>query len=650
MAARFDYHTCEPFRAWNRVEPRVRKEDFDRVLRCEIHDPLWMLTRQWQFGEFKGEDTGSAIFAKTLVKTSKIARFKAFNGTAQPYRDDIPLEALVESEPQKQDFRKAVQAGRRWMNILQVLGTQFNDASPGSPHAFSLNDYRQKFTGLFPFSLPTMPTPDESNNNHALDIQKSKLLSNRKLLSVHAALHNRSIDGLAIYKAIKNNSLAVRSWRIHEVHEDLLVNAANQFKGWIENTFAYATSADSAWNGKQLEYQFSVSMPEYDGGHTVLAADQYFHGHLDWFAFDVDTQGTDHSGLNNIPADVRNNALKKKVQTFIPAPAEFGGMPNSRWWQFEDNQVDLGNISADTTDLAKVLLSEFALIYGNDWFVLPYPAEVGSVLEIDGILVTDVFGQKTLVQPALQGLTDDWESWGLFNLSPRQTGTNNSSLKPDTRLFLPPAVGQVMESEPIEEVLFIRDEMANMVWAIETKIPDLLTRSQDGKIAANELTDLWLKLQGIDPDAEPEIAEQAVYQYKLGNEVPENWIPFIAIHKKDGQNRAVRLQRASMPRLYFKDFMPVRPRTQILGEGLKDDPSREDSPFVNPSREEQQNPFYINEEEILQAGIKIKAAFQRARWYNGKISNWYGYQKLVGKGEGSSGLAYDILKMVRKGK
>ena len=74
MPARFDYGSCEPFRAWNRVEPRIRKEQFDRVLRCEIHDPLWMLTRQWQFGEFKGEDTGSAIFARTLLKTSRLTR------------------------------------------------------------------------------------------------------------------------------------------------------------------------------------------------------------------------------------------------------------------------------------------------------------------------------------------------------------------------------------------------------------------------------------------------------------------------------------------------------------------------------------------------------------------------------------------------
>jgi len=31
---------------WNRLEGRARREDFDRSLRAEIRDPLWMLTRQ----------------------------------------------------------------------------------------------------------------------------------------------------------------------------------------------------------------------------------------------------------------------------------------------------------------------------------------------------------------------------------------------------------------------------------------------------------------------------------------------------------------------------------------------------------------------------------------------------------------------------
>ena len=67
---------CEPFRSFNRIEPRPRTKEFDKVLKAEIYDPLWMLARQWQFGEFKGEDTGSAIFAKVELKTTRINQFQ----------------------------------------------------------------------------------------------------------------------------------------------------------------------------------------------------------------------------------------------------------------------------------------------------------------------------------------------------------------------------------------------------------------------------------------------------------------------------------------------------------------------------------------------------------------------------------------------
>ena len=53
--------------SWNRLEPRPRSPNFERALRAEIRDALWMLTRQWQFGEFKGNDAGTATFAKVQI-------------------------------------------------------------------------------------------------------------------------------------------------------------------------------------------------------------------------------------------------------------------------------------------------------------------------------------------------------------------------------------------------------------------------------------------------------------------------------------------------------------------------------------------------------------------------------------------------------
>ena len=49
---------------WNRLEGRPRTVEFDRALRAEVRDALWMLTRQWQLGEFRGDDAGSPVLAQ----------------------------------------------------------------------------------------------------------------------------------------------------------------------------------------------------------------------------------------------------------------------------------------------------------------------------------------------------------------------------------------------------------------------------------------------------------------------------------------------------------------------------------------------------------------------------------------------------------
>ena len=84
--------------AYNRLEPRPRSQNFERSLRAEIRDPLWMLTRQWQMGEFEAEDTGSAIDARLMTKQIYVDRVAFDHSTGRPYDEEIPLETFVERE------------------------------------------------------------------------------------------------------------------------------------------------------------------------------------------------------------------------------------------------------------------------------------------------------------------------------------------------------------------------------------------------------------------------------------------------------------------------------------------------------------------------------------------------------------------------
>lgn len=632
--------TCEPFRAWNRLESRPRKYDFDRVLKSEIHDPLWFLTRQWQFGEFKGEDTGSPVFAKVLMETTEMVKYQGLQGAVENFPNAIPLETQVEQQPFQLGFKERIQIGNHWWKLLRIYGAQYNQNRAASDPAFEELAYQTELLTAYPLRVPEL---DETSSETTL--QSAQLLSNYRLMNVLRVAAGKSPDGVLLYQAIQDNQTAfILNLRREKAHQTLIQETVNDFLAWFAGQFPEIPPLGGAWNANQLEYQFKCALPEATGKNTVVAANEYYNGRLDWFAFDVESLANRSGPISTSDKDTKTQAITEKVISFIPSPAAFGGMPSNRFWEFEDGQVDLGNINADTTDISKIVVVEYATMYGNNWYLIPYPIDAGTLSTVKGIVVTDVFGQKTFIEAAIQGESDDWYSWGMFNLT-SWDAERSQALAADTRILIPPALPKIQESESVEEVIFLRDEMSNLVWAVENKINNLLGMGMDGHKAASELLTY---LQSLNETTPIDLAENAVLKYLLGNTVPENWIPFMAIHLS-GQNRAVQLQRASMPRQLNGANMPVRPRNQLLRYGFEDQPGSALAPYINPSSNEQQQAYFIHEEEIPRAGIIVKGTFQRSRWYGGKIVQWYGYKKQFGKGEGGSGLVFDRVEYVENG-
>src|SRR5438132_8255907 len=81
---------------FNRLEGQPRTIAFDRALRAEVRDALWMLTKQWQMGEFRGSDAGSPVFAKLQVDTTRLTKYRPGAGKAEAFDEHVPLEAKVE--------------------------------------------------------------------------------------------------------------------------------------------------------------------------------------------------------------------------------------------------------------------------------------------------------------------------------------------------------------------------------------------------------------------------------------------------------------------------------------------------------------------------------------------------------------------------
>jgi hypothetical protein len=303
-------------------------------------------------------------------------------------------------------------------------------------------------------------------------------------------------------------------------------------------------------------------------------------------------------------------------------------MPNTRWWTFEERKTNFGDIHPGTIELAKLLLIEFGLVYANDWFLVPFTIPAGTISNIKGLSLTNVFGERFWIEASGSGAEDDRQRWNMFTLNIK----NGADQKADMSLALLPTVPKIQESAPLDEVVLIRDEMANMVWGIETIVPLASGTSKSGHETAIETRNFYQQfLEKAIADGTitvPPVEYKASIRYQVMNTVPENWIPFIPVHIEKS-NREIQLQRAAMPRILEGEAdtpEKVRPRTVLLREGL--DKGKPEA-------------YYIHEEEVPRAGIRVSQSFQRTRWYDGKVFVWLGVRKRTGGGEGSSGLAFD---------
>ncbi len=576
---------------WNRLEPRPRTADFERSLKAEVRDALWMLTRQWQMGEFKGDDAGSPIDARILTEENTLNRFMLKGSGATTLENGLPLETRVERESIPDSYQLKIQISTQFWKLLslQALTT----------------DHSAKIKSQYKITLPT-----ESE-------KQNRILCNPDSLQIFDQASLKSIDGTKLISDISEG--IYETWITSYSDIDIssydkikLINAGSNLQKWFKRLYSQPEiNNENAWHTAQLEYQFTCAAPESADKQTILTADKYTSGHLDWYAFDIDKT----KSLLTDAETIIDTSAQEKLVSFIPTGITFNGMPNGRYWQMEDSKTDFGDIDANTTDISKMIVAEFGLICSNDWFLLPYKMDTGNICSIKGLVVTDTFGDRTLIHAAGKAVDDDWQSWQLYNMS--ELGTSGDT---DNRLILVPALTKTLESDPLEQVNFIKDEVANMVWGVETKIILPGGQPANGIEAARELSAYLAEgFTTVTTNLDAPI------KYKLGTSVPENWIPFISVHVS-GANRKTQLQRAAMPRVIDGSNELILPRTNLIAGD---------------------NPFFIYEEEVPSSGTIVTKTFQRVRWYNGKTILWLGKKVKNGKGQGNSGLSFDQIDSIK---
>ena len=589
---------------WNRLEGRPRTHDFDRALAAEVRDALWMLTRQWQVGELRGDDAGSPVTVQVQVDRVPVTRLQRGESPPAPLDPSVLLEAAVERRPLpltrdgvpiSLDLR--LMLGRQWLQITADIG------------------YGDAFVTAYGFEMPDAARPE-----HAA------LCANLETWQAFTAVAGRRMDGLRFFEHLRAPGAQPYDGvaGVDPTDRPALELRATEFKAWVAALIHVPSDEqDDAWTPDRLEYRFKCAAGD-DAGEQVYTAEEYYGGSLDWYH--VDSVPSQRSISPEVPPAPRVPDVIR--QATLPVQATFAGMPSRRWWEMEDGRTNFGNVRPDTTDLAKLMLIEFGLVYANDWFVAPCTLPAGSVASVRGLVVTNTFGERLWIEPVNRATGEPWRRFALFAVTQTGAGAEESPL------LLLPTVPLIQNGSVLEDVVMVRDETANMVWGVEHTV-SLPSGDPVSGPTAGRATRAWYQRLlearlALNPADRRIVPASAPVRYRVATSVPEEWIPFLPVHVPN-DTRETQLQRGAMPRILDGDPDPpvkVRAQTTLLRPGLD----------VLP-----QQPYFVHEEEVPRAGAQVTTRFRRARWRNGVVVVWRGAQKSTGRGESSSGLAFDVL-------
>jgi len=445
---------------WQRLEPRARSDNFSESIQVKIRDPLWIIGRQWQLGEFKGEDAGSPILAQIKLHTSKIDLFKAgeylSKNSVQRINKNQPLETNVEREPWYIDYRMSIQIGIQFEEELKRQNLDDNEIS----------EIRNEF--LFESLSSEEKLHCDKPSLNYIRFFENNISSGKKLIEQPGMVSSDpNLNGYF------NN--------IPDEKKPLVVKALKDLFFWYHKMYDQSNSEDgNTWDRNKFEHEFTVSAPgNNDQNQYVLEVPEYKGGDLDWSDFSIINNP---SAKLNPPDRELADAPVPHEGIFIPTNIEIPGGPDRRWWAFEDKKIDFGKADVKTTDLGKILLMEFALIHGNDWYQIPVPMEIGSICKLDFLKVTNVFGETVEIERAGSSENSNWQRWDMFTLSEKANFSLNNEVNAGSAdlFFMPPSLGRSEDSESLEEVLFLRDEMANKVWAVEHRIMNQMGQSISG--------------------------------------------------------------------------------------------------------------------------------------------------------------------------
>lgn len=227
-----------------RIEGRTREINPTEALRLRVHDPLWMLARQWQMGEFRGNNTGTAMSVRCSVN----------------YEDcsSDPIEPVTEQINPRIDYLAKIESAVYYLDLYRR--EHGNDKT-------LVSGKRHELIGECPIDWDalneSLVLPDAVTNSEEICL-------NKHLQNYARTYKGKIFDGEAFYKKLS----AGKSFG------DKTSEA--KFKLWFKNKYLPTSDANDHWQEEDLCYNVKsdVAGKEFEG-------DRYQGGRLSWYTFDL---------------------------------------------------------------------------------------------------------------------------------------------------------------------------------------------------------------------------------------------------------------------------------------------------------------------------------------------------------------------------
>lgn len=338
-----------------------------------------------------------------------------------------------------------------------------------------------------------------------------------------------------------------------------------------------------AWVPEALEYRFGLR-----AGDWRLEAGDYDGRGLDWHDFDLDRAGSGGEDVDFVA---------------IPSQLEIAGAPDARWWAIEDGAADFELGGDAEPNVLSLMLPEFVYTDLKNWYLLPVPMPSGALRRVSRVAMVDSFGIVTEID-AVGADEDEARAWALYELSGEGS---------DASLFFAPDIAvEIGRNDLVEEVRFLRDEAANLVWAWERQLT-----GEDGVLFS---TDAGRGEGGEEVKAPIPADHAGLPRFRLASEPGRAWVPFVprqqaATPALDGQ---IALRRARSHGRYSMENPQYRGR--ILAETS-----------------------HLAEEEVPPTGIAVKRQNRFARSADGGLHFWVGRSKDVASQSPRPDMRFDYL-------